>query len=333
VLQFEERAQKDILERVRRAVPSTGDGLRALLAAHRDEGWDLATFLAETEVDPLDVYRRRRSWTSLRAQVGLAQLPLDESEREGLSNVQKLLHVGDRHRLEAWRRLVALERPTSGLERRIAAMLFVVLYGRFEAARLDELLARWASHETLREELRQLIPVLTARADALPHSGVLDPEVPVVVHGRYLDVELSAAFAATTRDEGKYKNFYTGVEPVCGGRYDLLLVTLDKGDVEHEHLQYADFPLTETLFQWQSQSRTRADSEDGLRHLAPAARRVTPLLFVRESKKDSRGVTSAFRFLGPVHPRSHRGERPITIEWELSTPLLPEWLRRWRNVS
>jgi hypothetical protein len=59
---------------------------------------------------------------------------------------------------------------------------------------------------------------------------------------------------------------------------------------------------------------------------------VTPLLFVREAKKDARGVTSAFRNLGPVTPRSHRGERPITIEWELGTPLLPEWVRRWRNI-
>src|SRR5205823_5903254 len=201
------------------------------------------------------------------------------------------------------------------------------------AARLDELFAQWASHGTLREELRQLIPMLEARADALQHSGFLEPDVPVVVHGRYLDVELSAAFAATTRGQRLYRNFYTGVEPVCDGRYDLLLVTLDKGDVRHEHLQYADFPITERLFQWQSKSPTRADSEAGLRHLDPVGRNVTPLLFVRETKKDTRGVTNAFRFLGPVSPKAYRGERPITIEWELSTPMSPEWVRRWRNVN
>lgn len=57
------------------------------------------------------------------------------------------------------------------------------------------------------------------------------------------------------------------------------------------------------------------------------------MLFVRESKKDARGVTNAFRYLGPVEPVDHRGERPITIEWALTTPLLPEWVRRWRNVA
>ncbi len=60
---------------------------------------------------------------------------------------------------------------------------------------------------------------------------------------------------------------------------------------------------------------------------------MTPLLFVRESKKDARGVTSAFRYLGPAEPVSHHGERPITIEWKLGIPLLPEWVRRWKNVS
>lgn len=154
-----------------------------------------------------------------------------------------------------------------------------------------------------------------------------------MLHGRYLDIELSAAFYAVTKNEGKYRNFYTGVEPVAAGRFDLLLVTLDKGDQKHEHLQYADFPLTETRFQWQSKSKTRADSEDGLRHLRPVEQGVTPLLFVRESKKDARGVTCAFRYLGPAQPASHRGERPITIEWQLGTPLLPEWARNWRNVT
>ncbi|MGB8929890.1 MAG: DUF3427 domain-containing protein [Anaeromyxobacteraceae bacterium] len=333
VLQFEERSQKDILERVKRAIPSTLDGLRSLLEAHRGEGWGLATFLRETEVDPLDLYRGKRSWTSLQIDVGLRAAIADPDEVAALGNVHKLLHVSDALRLGAMKRLVALETPRSESERRLAAMIFTSLHGRFEAARLDELLARWRTHEALREELRQLVPVLEALADALPRADLLSPEIPLVLHGQYRDMELSVAFDAVTKKDGMYRHFYTGVEPVANGRYELLLVTLDKGDVKHEHLQYADFPLGESLFQWQSQSGTRADSEDGLRHLRPAEMGVTPLLFVREAKKDARGVTSAFRYLGPVQPHAHRGERPITIEWKLGTPLLPEWVRRWGNVA
>lgn len=110
-------------------------------------------------------------------------------------------------------------------------------------------------------------------------------------------------------------------------------MTLEKGDQKHERLRYQDHPISELVFQWQSQSGTRVETEDGRRHLRPDELGVTPLLFVRETKKDARGVTNAFRYLGPVRPRSHKGERPITIEWELPAPLLPEWLRRWGNVA
>jgi len=114
---------------------------------------------------------------------------------------------------------------------------------------------------------------------------------------------------------------------------DLFNEGVDIPDVNTLFLFRPTESATEALFQWQSQSRTREDGEDGLRHLRPADHGVMPLLFVRESKKDARGVANAFRYLGPVQPRAHRGERPITIERELSTPLLPEWVRRWRNVT
>ena len=40
---------------------------------------------------------------------------------------------------------------------------------------------------------------------------------------------------------------------------------------------------------------------------------------VRERADDRPGVTMAFRYLGPVRPDFDESERPITIEWELST--------------
>ena len=175
--------------------------------------------------------------------------------------------------------------------------------------------------------------MLEARADALPRLDLLTQRFPSLFTGATSIWRLSAAFHTVSKEKGEYRSFYTGVEPVANGAYDLLLVTLDKGDVKHEHLQYADFPLGETLFQWQSKSNTRADSEQGLRHLQPTERGVTPLLLVRDSKKDARGVTSPFRYLGPAEPVAHRGERRITVDWRLATPLLPEWARRWRNVA
>jgi superfamily II DNA or RNA helicase/HKD family nuclease len=330
VLRFEEQAQADVLERVRRAIPADVRGLRELLRAHADQTWTLERFLTETEVDLLDVYRDGRSWTALRAEVGLVPEP-SESDAEALSRIPKLLHVTDELRLRVWDRLLSLEIPGSTLEQRAAGMLFAVLYGR-EASNIESAFARWSQEEQLREELRQLLPVLRARADRLPRSEPLEPDVPLLLHAEYLDIELSAAFHAVTQREGYYRHFYTGVETVANGRFDLLLVSLEKGDA-HEHLKYQDFPLSETLFQWQSKAPTRQDDDDGRRHLQGHHEGITSLLLVRETKKDARGITRPFRYLGPVVPSDYRGERPITIEWSLRTPLRPEWVRRWSSVS
>ena len=333
VVQFDERAQRDILESVKRSIPADVRGMRELLRTHREEGWTLSQFLAETEVDPLDLYRGDHSWSSLQSDVGLLAMPTDQVERSALQNVKKLLEVDDPLRLQAFSRFVRGEEPRTESERRLAAMLFVTLYGTFEAARLDERFATWTQHVTLREEVRQLLPLLQARADRLPRDAALQDDVPLMVHARYLGLELSAAFAAITQKEGKYREFYTGVQPVCDGRYDLLLVTLEKSDATEEHLRYKDFPMNDVLFHWQSQATTKQTDPTGRRHIAPAEHNVTPLLFVRERKKDARGVTCAFRFLGAVTPERPKGERPISIEWRLATPLRAEWVRRWGNVG
>lgn len=330
VMRFEERAQADILERVRRAVPTDMRGLLELLRQHADVATTLERFLEETEIDLVDVYRQKRSWTSLLAEVGLAVLP-SADEAVALARVHKLLHVTDEMRLCTWERLLALDLPGSTLEQRAAGMLFAVLYGR-EASNVEQAFQRWSSEEVLRREIQQLLPVLRRRADRLPRMEVLAPDVPLLLHARYLDIELSAAFDATTRDDGYYRNFFTGVETVGGGRFDLLLVTLEKGGAK-EHLKYQDFPLSETLFQWQSKASTRQDDREGRRHLVGHNEGVTSLLLVREVKKDSRGVTCPFRYLGVVVPNAHHGERPITVEWSLRTPLRPEWVRRWGKAS
>lgn len=332
VLNFSERTQEDLLQRLRSAIPTSLSDLREVLSAHRDQNWSLQQFVDETEVDLLDLYRSNRSWTSLRAELGLATLPADEVESDALGRVQNLLEVNDPLRLDTWRRLLELQDPQSERERRLTAMLFVTLYGP-KTTDLTQLFARWRSHAVLREEIAQLLPLLDARADAVPGPSRLEPEIPLAMHGRYFGPELSAAFAATKKDGSSFRNFYKGVEKVCDGRYDLLLVTLEKGDVEHEHLRYRDFPISETEFHWQSQATTRQSDGVGKRHIQPEAMKVTPLLFVRETKKDERGVTSAFRYLGPVAPGSVSGERPISIEWKLGTPLRSEWVRKWGNIG
>ena len=80
---------------------------------------------------------------------------------------------------------------------------------------------------------------------------------------------------------------------------------------------YRDYPISQQLFHWESQSTTTERSKTGQRYLKGSS---TVLLFVREEQKDDFG-TSPYLYLGPATYVSHRGERPIAVTWKLAQPM------------
>jgi superfamily II DNA or RNA helicase/HKD family nuclease len=225
-LHLDEVAREHVLAQLERSIPDTLPELRALLREPAHASLSLDAFVQETEVGLDVLYRQKRSWTELRRSVGLETRPLAPGEEDALANVCKLTHVGDALRLETWKKLLRLERPSTALEARVQNMLFAVLYGRERAAN-EEAWEAWSRHALLREELAALVPVLARENALLAPDRRLETANPLALHARYLGVELSAAFDQRTM-EGHFRDFYTGVEPVAGGRFDMLLVTLEK---------------------------------------------------------------------------------------------------------
>ena len=328
---FEERSREAVLAQIRRAIPSDRSGIQLLLRDPAHARLSLAEFLHETDVALDDIYRHTRSWSELRASVGLDRRPRAPGEDEALASVHKLTHVGDALRLGVWERLVAGVPLTAERDLRVARMLFVLLYGK-ERASDGAAGALWREHAVVRSEIAELVPVLRARNAVRGDVATLEPDVPLVVHARYLGVELSAAFDHRTK-EGQLRDYFTGVESTADRRYDLLLTTLEKGAAVKEHLRYRDFPLSETEFHWQSKARTTLGSREGRRHLVPAAEGCTPLLFVRERNDDRAGVTMAFCYLGPVEPIASEGERPISVTWRLRHAMPPGLLLTGRVAA
>ena len=327
-LHFDEQARHDVLEQVKRAIPWNEKGILALLHEPAHVGLSLDAFLRETDIELDDVYQKKRSWTGLRRKLHLDRRELADGEEEALANVHKLTHVGDGLRLDVWERLVELEPMRTERETRLSRMLFAVLYGK-DAAVNGEGDRLWTAHHCLRDDVRGLIPVLRRLNGILPPAHTLELAVPMVLHGRYLGVELSAAFDDRTKT-GELRDYYTGVESVSEGRFDLLLVTMEKSAATREHLRYRDFPLSDRSFHWQSKARTTVDSREGRRHLSPEREGVTSLLLVRERADEANGRTMAYRYLGPVEPIRHEGERPITVEWKLRFAMPGEVVERGR---
>jgi len=84
---------------------------------------------------------------------------------------------------------------------------------------------------------------------------------------------------------------------------------------------YRDYAISDSLFHWESQNTTRADSKIGLNFRRHREQEIGVYLFVRERRKDLRGVTVPYVFLGPVEYVCHRGERPMAITWRLEHPM------------
>jgi len=153
--------------------------------------------------------------------------------------------------------------------------------------------------------------------------------VPLLVHGRYSRAEIMAAFGVLDAS-GAPRNHRQGVLWHQPSQTDLLFITLNKSEALFSpSTRYRDLALGPSLFHWESQSNTRADSASGQRTIHHASRGTKVLLFVREHRKEggrAGGITEPFRCLGFAVYESHEGERPMVIRWRLERAIPPAWL-------
>ena len=103
-----------------------------------------------------------------------------------------------------------------------------------------------------------------------------------------------------------------------------LMVTLEKTDHQESH-QYQDKFLSPVSFQWQSQNRTAQASRHGRMLRDHQLNGIPVNLFVRRTKKIGQKA-APFYYCGHVNFVKWHGDRPITIEWQLSAAV-PEHLR------
>jgi len=95
---------------------------------------------------------------------------------------------------------------------------------------------------------------------------------------------------------------------------------------------YKDYAINESLFHWQSQAITRANSSTGQRYINHKENGGTILLFVRESKRMN-GLSQPYYFLGSVEYVSHEGEKPISFVWSLKYPMPTHLLRETARLA
>jgi superfamily II DNA or RNA helicase/HKD family nuclease len=319
---LDEQAQAAVLENIRAQVASRWPQMVAELRSYGEQ--TLAKFLHESGIDLADVLRRgQRSWTAMQRAAGLPTREGSTFEDRLLKRIRALAHVDDRTRAETYTRLLADDAlpyaSLSSAERTFARMLFFSLWpdgGGSES--YDDGLAQLRTEPAVRDELTAVVDLSfdAARHRGLDLAGPLS-HIPLRVHARYQREEVLAAinYASHTR---RPNSFREGVLYVAEENIDAFFVTLKKSEADYSPTtMYQDFPISPTLFHWESQSTTSVASRTGQRYLTGSS---TVLLFVREHKQDEFG-TAPYLFLGPATYADHKGERPIAITWRLSHPM------------
>mgnify|MGYP002768258940 FL=1 len=144
---------------------------------------------------------------------------------------------------------------------------------------------------------------------------------PLRVHAHYTRNQICAAF-----DMLMPTSLRQGVYQIKEKHCDLFFVTLNKSEKDYSPTtMYHDYSINDTLFHWESQSTTAAESPTAQRYFNHRELGQHILLFVREYKEDTLGKMP-YLFLGEADYVSHEGSRPVSIVWRLRTPIPADFI-------
>jgi hypothetical protein len=316
---MDRQAQAIVLENIRSQVANRWKQMVAELRTYGDHA--LASFLDESGLELADILRRgSHSWTRLRRDAGLPTREGSAMEDRLLKRIRAFTHVDDRTRAAAYDRLLTDDAPgydqLSPVEQRLAQMLFFSLWPDGGGhATFDTGLAALRAERATRDELRAVVDL---SFDNTQHRG-LDltgplTDVPLKVHARYQREEVLAALGYASLQR-RPNSFREGVLYVPELNVDAFFVTLTKSEADYSPTTlYRDYPISPTLFHWESQSTTSAASTTGQRYLSGSS---NVLIFARQTKANEFG-TAPYLFLGPATYVEHSGDRPIAITWRLA---------------
>ncbi|WP_326722850.1 DUF3427 domain-containing protein [Streptomyces sp. NBC_00243] len=288
----------------------------------------LADYLHESRRELKELYKSDNSWTSVLRRAGLVKDPAPSEEAALLKRVHAFLHVDDPDRAEAYLRLLSDDAPPydslGPTDQAYARMLFFNLWdnaGGFTS--YQEGLESLRSQQVFRDELRQVLSYVIEQSDHFP-IALSGPHshIPLRVHSAYNRSEILAALSVARFGGQMPRSFAQGVQWVDDIKTDALLITLEKNEKDFSPaVRYKDFALSPTLFHWESQNATAANSPTGLRYQNHKQQGSHVLLFVRRYKNTDIGKSQPWMLLGPATYADHTGSKPMAITWQLEHEL------------
>lgn len=319
---------------------------KKLIAEIRDYGTtSLAEYLKASGRDVFEIYRdSNKNWVSLLELAGLRKFQFSDSDAVYLKLIPRLLHIDDLARIQFLELVLSGQLPRweemDVFTRSQSSMLFWNLFvdGKDPMTSntwnsIDQAFVSLRNSKVFLEEVAELIDVLRTQihhvGTPLSIGGLAQP---LLTHSTYTRYELLGALGygrlpgSSLYETGQFRSIAgarEGVYYVPEAKVDLFLVTLQKSDRLSPSIRYHDYAISNSIFHWESQSRTTPESPTGQRYLNHRALASNVLLAVRQSASDAQG-TMQFKLLGLVDYMKHEGSKPIKIWWKLQEPMDPE---------
>ncbi|MBP3866265.1 MAG: DUF3427 domain-containing protein, partial [Eggerthellaceae bacterium] len=286
-IQLEKMASKYILDNIRSSYGDSGWLVTRIASFEEDTGRELrlASFLDYYRIDPRSVYKCA-SFMRLCARADVVE-DFEDPMEDVLTKAMGRLAVANSRRwisflLDAVPRLGDVDvAALSEVEKRMLRMFAITIWARNSEGWSDhEVLANLQSvaSSPLVDELLELLQYQYDRIDFIDEPVDVGFDCPLDLHCSYTRDQILVAL-----DFAKPSTVREGVKWLPDKQIDVFFITLNKSDKDYSPTtMYNDYSISDTLFHWQSQSTTSADSPTGQRYIHHAERGSRILLFVRE---------------------------------------------------
>lgn len=317
-------SQEIVLDNIKQSVSKSKPKLQSLFE-RVSKPESLISFLEKTELHLDDLYRNDFYFTQLKRRAGLIEGSQSDEEKTFGRSIMRSIHIDSIERLK-WsfsffsKESVPKINDLSPTENKYLKMWVAGFGDSSDITALHSILERFWSYPHLRKEYVELSSILLNKVSHKPIPWENNFNIPLDIHCKYSRDEILAAFEDIRK--GKLYKPREGVYFNKATNCNILFVTLNKSEKEYSpSTMYKDYAISETLFHWQSQSNTRPSKTKGQRHIKHQEKGITPLLFIRNSKRDERGETEPYFFAGPVKLKKWEGEQPMDIIWKVEEPL------------
>lgn len=336
-IQLEKKAAQYILQNIQQSYGLRAGLVSKIASFKEDSGLalTLGNFLNYHHMSERTIYAKF-SFSRLCAAAGVRENFAEPAEDVLTKAFSRLVSIDSRRwinfLLDVLPKLNDMNMATLSAEhQRLLNMFYVTVWQSaitdFSSAEVRKNLCALADSPVMLQELCDLLRWKLDQVDFIDAPALLPYQCPLDVHCSYTRDQLLVAL-----DFMKPATVREGVKYLPDKRTDVLLVTLNKADKDYSPTtMYNDYAISPSLFHWQSQSTTSADSATGQRYIHHRERNGHVLLFVREFRQDACGALP-YTFLGEAMYVSHNGSKPMNIVWRLRKDIPAKYLRKVQQV-